>query len=190
MKFYFTIIILSLLAVGTVKAQHINLGIKGGLNVYNIDGNSQYKSKAGLNLGVLGHIHLTDKFALQPELYYSSQGAKTENPDININLNYLNVPVLFQYMFDNGFRIQAGPQLGFLASAKTKSGDVTVDVSDAYKGIDFGLGFGGSYVDPATGFGIDARYNHGLSKINESGSAELKNRGFQLGVFYLFKHKN
>ncbi len=39
-----------------------------------------------------------------------------------INLNYVNVPVLVQYMFDNGFRLQTGPQAWFPAAANTKVG--------------------------------------------------------------------
>jgi hypothetical protein len=45
------------------------------------------------------------------------------------------------------------------------------------------------YVHTASGFGVDARYNLGLSNINESDAVKSTNRGVQVGVFYLFKHK-
>ncbi|MFT4833011.1 MAG: hypothetical protein ACI815_002675 [Psychroserpens sp.] len=45
-------------------------------------------------------------------------------------------------------------------------------------------------MDPASGFGVDARYNYGISNINEDDSSKAYNRGFQVGVFYLFKHKS
>ncbi|MCL6261578.1 PorT family protein [Aquiflexum sp. TKW24L] len=189
MKFYFIGFMMAFIMSSNVFAQHTNLGIKGGLNVYNIEGSSQYSSKAGLNLGLLGHIHLTDQFALQPEILYSGQGAKIGN-NTNLNLDYINVPVLLQYMFDNGFRVQAGPQLGFLVAAKNKTGNTTVNVKDNFESIDVGLGLGVSYVNTATGFGVDARYKHGLSNISSLNNTDLKNRGFQLGVFYLFGHKN
>jgi hypothetical protein len=186
-------IVSMILMTGTVSGQeHANIGIKGGLNVYNIDmGNgSNYDSKLGLNLGLLGHIHLTGQFALQPELVFSGQGAKfSRGSDTNLNLNYLNVPVLLQYMFDNGFRLQAGPQVGFLLSANQKSDNSTTDIKGNYKSIDFGIGLGGSYVHVPTGFGVDLRYNLGLSNINENTALVSNNRGFQLGVFYLFGHK-
>jgi hypothetical protein len=44
------------------------------------------------------------------------------------------------------------------------------------------------YVSPS-GFGVDARYHLGLSNIREDDNNKAMNRGFQLGVFYLFKHE-
>ena len=189
MKFHLIGLLCAIMMTSTLQAQHVNIGVKGGLNIYNITG-SNFDQKVGAHVGLLGHIHLTDNFGLQPEIYYSMQGAKFANSDNSFNLGYINVPVLLQYMFDNGFRIQAGPQLGLLASAKSVLGDTKVDVKDDFKNIDLGLGIGASYVHPPSGFGVDARYNLGLSNISENASNDYKNRGFQLGVFYLFKHKN
>ncbi len=198
MKLHLSVALAAILIAGTVSAQSVNVGIKGGLNVYNINndnGVSNYDTKPGFNLGVLGHIHLARQIALQPEVVFSTQGAKFKNQqgvDTKINLNYVNVPVLVQYMFDNGFRLQAGPQVGFLASAKRKTGSVEVNTKDNYKSIDFGLSAGVGYVHPPTGFGVDARYNLGLSDINDNNPTNITstNRGVQLGVFYLFNHKN
>jgi hypothetical protein len=174
----------------TVSAQHVNIGVKGGLNFYDINsntgGNTDYK--AGFNLGLLGHIHLTGNFGLQPEIYYSLQGAKSGNT--NINLGYMNIPVLVQYMFNNGFRLQAGPQLGFLLSAKSKTSGANTDIKDNYKTIEVGLSFGGSYVHPPTGFGVDLRFNRGLTNISDINNVTATNQGIQLGVFYLFNHRS
>jgi hypothetical protein len=93
-------------------------------------------------------------------------------------------------MFDNGFRLEAGPQLGFLIGAKNEVGDVEVDVKDNFKTVDFAVTAGASYVHVPSGFGVNARYNLGISKINENGANDMTNRGFQVGVFYLFQHKN
>ncbi len=180
-----------LLMSTAVMAQdhHSNIGVKGGLNLSNINGNGKADLKPGLHLGLLTHIHLTDQFAFQPEIMYSAQGTKFGGSDNSLNLDYINIPLLFQYMFDNGFRLQAGPQVGFLVNAKTKSANTTVNVKDAYNSLDLGLSIGGSYVFVDTGFGLDARYNHGLSNIYDSNTLNATNRGFQLGVFYLFGHK-
>ena len=160
---------------GNAPAGHVTLGIKGGLNFYNIhnDNSTSYDQMTGYHLGLLGHIHHDSQWALQPELLYSAQGAK------NHNLGYINIPVLIQYMFDNGFRIQAGPQLGFLVSS-----DDDID----YNPVDFALSVGVSYVVPSTGFGVDLRYNHGLNDINKSSDVKATNRGIQFGLFYLFGH--
>ena len=191
MKYYLLALLLSVLisSAATAQHQHPNIGIKGGLNLYNIDGNGKSDLKTGLHLGLLSHIHLAKDFAFQPEILYSAQGTKNGGSDNSLNLDYINIPLLFQYMFDNGFRIQAGPQVGFLVNAKTKSGNTTVNVKDGYNSLDLGLSIGGSYVFVDTGFGLDARYNHGLSNIYDSNTLNATNRGFQLGIFYLFGHK-
>jgi hypothetical protein len=193
MKFFATVAMAAMLFTTSASAQHVNIGIKGGLNVYNInnDNNSGYDAKVGFNVGLLGHIHLAKQLAFQPEIVYSAQGAKSKTlgTETKLNLDYINVPMLIQYMFDNGFRLQAGPQVGFLVSAKAKVGDTKIDVKDDLKKVDFGIGAGLGYVDPKSGFGIDARYNLGLSNINENSSPKSYNRGLQVGVFYLFNHK-
>ena len=105
---------LSLFLILTAKAQEVHFGLKGGLNIAQLhfdDNQISSDSKIGLHLGVLAHIHASKKWAVQPELLYSLEGAqKVGNSATNYNLNYLNVPVLLQYMFDNGFRLEGGPQ--------------------------------------------------------------------------------
>ncbi len=193
MKLITTTVLFVFLMAGVATAQHANIGIKGGLNAYTVsnDNNSDNDFKLGFNLGLLGHFHITDQFALQPEIVFSTQGAKfTEaGTDFNLNLNYINIPVLLQYMFDNGFRLQAGPQVGILASANLEANNNSLDVSEDFESLDLGLSVGFSYVNPESNFGYDLRYNHGLSNINASNNVNAYNRGIQLGVFYLFNHK-
>ncbi len=192
MKFYLSVATAAILITGTANAQHANIGIKAGLNLYTIKSdNTDFSTKAGFHAGLIGHIHMTKQFALQPEIVYSAEGGKYKNAGVetSIKLDYINVPVIFQYMFDNGFRLQAGPQVGFLINAKSEANKITTDIKDNLKSIDFALGAGVGYVDPSSGFGIDARYNVGLSNINDNSSVKSTNNGFQAGVFYLFKHK-
>ncbi len=190
MKVYF-LAVAAVFMMSSLQAQNVNIGIKGGLNTYTLssDIDNGLDSKIGFHLGLLGHIHITDQFGLQPELVFSLQGARNKDADVNLNLGYLNVPVMFQYMFDNGFRLEAGPQIGFLINAKSKDGSNEVDVKDDFKSVDFGVGLGVSYVHPPTSFGVGARYNLGVSDISEAGF-NTSNRGLQLSVFYLFKHRS
>ncbi|MEY4929497.1 MAG: hypothetical protein RI909_221 [Bacteroidota bacterium] len=192
MKHYLIGVIAAMMITGTAMAQHNNFGIKGGLNAYNVysDDNSSADTKMGYHFGLISHIHLGNQFAIQPELIYSTQGSQYTigSTTAKLNLNYVNVPLLFQYMFDNGFRLMAGPQLGFLVSAKTEIDNTKTDVKDNLKKMEVAFGIGASYVHPPSGFGVDARYNFGLTNINDVGSVNSYNRGLQVGVFYLFKH--
>jgi hypothetical protein len=196
MKFLVGLIAATLLT-GMASAQHgntpegkMNFGIKGGLNVYTINNedNTGYDSRVGIHFGVFGHVHVKPHFALQPELVYSSQGATYTNDNGDMyyyHLDYINVPVQFQYMFHNGLRLQAGPQLGILVSAKSILNNSSTDLNDT-KPFDIALSVGASYVIPSTGFGMDARYNLGLNNINKNSGPSSTNRGLQLGIFYIF----
>jgi hypothetical protein len=186
-----TIAVLSCI-VYKAKAQNTEFGLKGGLNVADLHSTAtnNMNARASVYFGGLAHIHLNKYWAVQPELDYSCQGAKqnTDGGEITRRLNYVNIPVLLQYMFDNGFRLQTGPQLGLLASAKLKSGGTITDIKNNYTTGDFSWSFGGGYLFPS-GLGIDARYNLGINNINNTNSAEkLQNRVFQAGLFYQFKH--
>ncbi len=175
-----------------IKAQtHVELGLKGGLNVATLStaaSNNNIDPRISANLGGLAHIHITKEFAVQPEFLFSGQGAKQtiSNVEYKTNLNYIQIPVLLQYLIGTGFRLETGPQLGFLVSAKNKAGDVMVDIKNRYKKTDVAWVFGAGYLT-SSGFGIDARYNLGLAKINDNNEAKVANRVFAIGVFYQFK---
>ena len=189
MKKLFCIVSAFVLFVSIVSAQETHFGLKAGVNIAsaNVSPGSDYDSKAGLHVGGLAHIHLSKNFALQPEVVYSMQGGKVD--DTKLKLNYINIPLLVQYMTDNGFRLQTGPQLGLLLSAKTEVGDVEVDRKDNFTSTDFSWAFGAGYLFPE-GFGLDARYNLGISDVWDGSSAKIKNSVFQFGVFYQFMHQN
>jgi hypothetical protein len=173
----------------TLFAQNATFGLKGGLNVSTLSNTngSDYGSKPGLHAGLLAHVHLSPTVAIQPEVMYSSQGTKytAGTTEHVLGLDYVNIPVQFQYMFSNGFRLQTGPQVGFLVNVKDKVNDVETGnfSSDDFKSVDFAWSAGLGYLTPS-GLGVDARYNFGLSNINDAGGNRLRNNVFQVGLFY------
>lgn len=92
-------------------------------------------------------------------------------------------------MFNNGFRLEAGPQVGFLISAKSDGENSSINVKDNFKTVEFGVGLGAGYIKPSSGLGVGFRYNAGLSNINENSTFKSTNSGFQLSLFYQLKHK-
>lgn len=180
----------ALLCLGglVVKPQSTDIGIKGGLNVANlkIEDFDDAETIMSFYAGLLAHIHVTDNIAVQPELFFSGQGAKTtiSGTEFKTKLGYLNMPVLLQFMFGEGFRVQTGPQVGYLLSAKAKNGG-EVDIKDDFKKVDFSWPIGASYVT-GSGFGIDARYVFGISNVSEESTQKVMNRVFSVGIFYQF----
>jgi len=171
---------------------HAEFGIKGGLNIANlhVENSTNQDAKASFYLGGLAHIHVTKFFAVQPEIMYSGQGFNQTIDDTKYRarLSYINMPVLAQFMFGDGFRLESGPQLGVLAAARQKAGSSSTDVKDLYKPLDFSWVFGLGYVTPS-GFGVDARYNLGINNINDVSANKVNNRVFAAGVFYQFGTK-
>lgn len=173
-----------------VHAQKINIGLKGGLNLASIadsENEDDVSSRLGYHAGLFFNIPVSPQIAIQPEAVYSSQGAKYDlgvGDDLELALNYINIPVMVQAMVGRGFYAQAGPQLGILTSVSDKVGSTSIgSVSkDDFKTTDVSLGFGIGYKG-GSGFGLDARYNLGLTNINNSGqSANIKNNVLQVGL--------
>ena len=190
-----------LIAAGIpLKAQsdiHTNFGIKAGAQASKLGQPSiNWDSKYRWHAGFLAHLHISKHFAIQPELIYSAQGAEhiTTTTDTQIELNYLNVPIVFQYMTGSGFRFQGGPQIGILLNAERSiNGGTENDIKNSITKADLGLLAGISYVTKL-GLGFDARYVYGLTDIakedNTAGlGSDINNLVIQVGVFYQFKHK-
>jgi hypothetical protein len=183
----------SILIGAAVFAQAPVWGIKGGLNFATWNPANKalqdvIDPRIGFHLGIISHNHLSHKIAIQPELQFSSQGTERDNGnnDYEYRMSYINVPVMFQYMFNNGFRVEAGPYVGLLVGAKDVYEDGTSnDAKDDYKTVDAGLGVGLNYLT-YSGFGIGGRYNFGLTNINDRIGQKIQNRVFQLSAFYMF----
>ncbi len=179
----------AIIAANFAIAQSVHFGLKGGLNLSNLtyNGAEALDYKVGFHAGAVAHIHISRRFALQPELTYSNQGGERtfNNTDIKANLNYINIPLLAQYMFGKGFRLETGPQLGFLVGAKQKVNNNETNIKGNYKSTDFSWAFGVGYVG-RQGIGFDARWLVGASNINDVPNLPATyNNNFQLGLFYM-----
>jgi hypothetical protein len=187
-----TLFIIGLGFAHTTLAQvQFALGVKGGPNFANLDVSSSvgdnYKNRTGFHGGAFALFKFT-KVGVQPELIFSKQGSNFQfnSVDREENFDYINIPIILKLYTVAGINLQAGPQFGFLSGGQVKetiSGITTVqDAKDFYKGSDFSLALGLGW-DLPFGLTLDARYNLGLSKINEGSNApESKNQVFQVSA--------
>lgn len=183
MKNFLLLAVLTVLGFLNVNAQEIKFGAKGGLNFANISGDNTkgIDVVTSFNFGVVSEIPISDKFSFQPEIMYSGQGYSFD--DNTVALSYLNIPLMGKYYVTKGLSLEAGPQIGFLLAAKNEK----TNVKDSFNTVDFGVNFGLGYkLDNGLNFG--ARYNLGLTDINnvEGSSSKNKNSVFQLSVGYFF----
>ncbi|HWS61070.1 MAG TPA: porin family protein [Flavobacterium sp.] len=187
------------LVFGFIYAQKAQFGAKVALNVATLTGDVENPSSyIGWQIGGFAEFKISEKFAIQPELMYSAQGGKESyneegfNADTTIKLGYINIPIMAKYYVAKSFSLEAGPQIGFLISAKGEleagGESVEVDIKDDVESVDFGLNLGAGY-DFTEKFSAGLRYNFGLSDISkdiDGESYDVKNGVFSLSVGYKF----
>lgn len=183
----------------------VRFGVKAGMNVSSLSKDAALEdqgSKIGFNAGVFATIPVATSFNIQPEVLYSQYGDKYDEVYLGNrysrarHLDYITVPVMFQYNFVPNFYVEAGPEFGFLVSAKNKfkneTNNNTLNQSANYKDdlntFNFGLGLGAGYYF-TDNIGITARYVAGLSDIAKNRPANgdaVRNNVFQVGLAFKF----
>lgn len=181
-------------------------GIKAGMNVSSLSTDSQLSdqgSKIGFNAGLFMNAPLAENFSIQPELLYSQMGDKYDQTIAGTtyarsrHIDYVTLPVMFQYNATPNFYLEAGPEFGLMVNAKNKftneSENNTITESGDYKdrlnNFNFGVGLGaGYYFTPQ--IGLTARYVAGFTDIynsdNNGSDDSVKNNVFQVGLAYKF----
>ncbi|WP_281631848.1 porin family protein [Flavobacterium luteolum] len=168
---------------GMLHAQDNNVntefGVKGGFNMSNLydsgdnvdDNNVLY----GFNAGVYATLPISDFVAIQPELLFTTKGAKLEynnafaSGDAKFRLNYIELPLLVRVNVTKNFNIHAGGYASYLVSSKV-SGNGTVDFdqdidTDDLNKFDAGLSAGvGVDFNPIS---VGLRYNYGLTTVGK-----------------------
>lgn len=181
------VVAISLLAPAALLAQ-TTFGLRNGVaastlsakgDLYN-DNNVTFSYTAG----VFSTIQFNKLLAIQPELNYVRKGRNSETTELNTTtetdflIDYLQVPVLFQYRNDqllnksgSVFYIHAGPYAAFVLNTKTKISDnnenaAEVETDDS-KNTDWGATMGIGFQTPVFKQDIcfDLRYDMGLSEI-------------------------
>ncbi|WP_340066707.1 porin family protein [Ascidiimonas aurantiaca] len=177
MKKLFFVAVFAAGFVFTSQAQDISLGAKAGVNFASLNGDDSdgFDGRTNFHLGAILEVKFSEKFAFQPELLYSAQGASVS--DIDIKLDYINLPLMLKFFVAEGLSLEAGPQIGFVINDELVGEDIDAE------SIDFGANFGLGYrLD--NGFYFQGRYNLGLTDTFDGG--DLQNGVFQLSVGYFF----
>ena len=192
--------------------ESLQIGARAGYNYSTLTGDLakdlDLKGMSGYHVGLFVEVPVTDRFSIQPEVIYSTQGAKMDTSinlpvvgkiggDTKFKTQNINVPVLAKFYVIDGLSIQAGPQIGFLTDSKVEfNGKESDSFKDAISKVNFGAVVGAGYKLPM-GFTVDARYNFGLTNVldkdndsvknlNVSDSNNFKNGVLSIGVGYQF----
>lgn len=176
------ILIFAFLVLGLTQsnAQMLNFGVKAGANFASLDGDGLegLETYTSFHFGALLELKVFENFSLQPELLYSSQGAKVNSEAVDdINFNYVTVPVLAKfYLISNRLSLEAGPQFSFL---------INDNVGDQFESESFDFAaVGGLGLNITDNIFVQARYVAGLTEASKD--AEVKNRVIQVSLGYRF----
>ncbi|MEI6696864.1 MAG: porin family protein [Bacteroidota bacterium] len=124
MKARFILIFIFLCSTLFVNAQYFNAGIKLGVVGSQVDGDTYGGyDKLGLDIGLFVNYQLSMRTALQLEMEYIQKGSshtpnveKGDYIEYKMQINYLQLPVLFQYKLSQNFSAEMGPAFGLLLS--------------------------------------------------------------------------
>lgn len=188
MKILFIILVATIVSANINAQKNVTLGIKGGMNISMLN----YKDvvddtkdpRISFHAGGLAHVHLNKSWALQPEVLASKEGFNDNTSIQKWRILYLNFPVMLQYMFANGFRVEAGPEFGFRISAQVANGADYVNATTAFNQLNFSGAAGISYLSKYN-VGIGARYTRGFTDITQGSFNYVSTEVVQLGLFYM-----
>ena len=180
------------LLISQAMMAQFHAGIKGGANIYKIDGESfKDQFRYGYHLGGFAEIGLGNKLGLQPEVLWNQVSTSVDSnykhvyqnvfnsEQSTVKLNYLSIPILLNYkLIGNFLSLQAGPQFGILIDqGKT----VLQNGGDAFKRGDFAM-LAGAQIK-LSAIRLTGRYVIGLNNINDIDNQEKwKSQGFQVSL--------
>jgi hypothetical protein len=170
-----------------------SFGIRAGLLLANLEYNSDIfneDNRTGVDIALVYQAKLNGGLAIQPEVHFSQMGNKLKVADIKTTLNYIQVPVLFQYDLLNsadGIDIypMVGPYVGVALSGD--DGVTDFDFENDLDRLDYGFHLGAGIDFRLGEFGLyaDLRYVMGLANIvhnDNNTNLEIKNQGINIGV--------
>ena len=182
--------VLLIAAVGLLYCSGVNgqtaVGVKGGVNISDIS-EGGYHPRVSAHGGVFVHRTINKYFCIQPEVLFSGEGQRFMYNSIEHTwaINYIQIPLMFQVYPVSAFYIEAGPQLGFMISAKdklsanenTSHANIKANFATAQFAIAAGLGV--KVTDRVSVYG---RYNFGLTDVYSYDATPQHSNVAQFGV--------
>ncbi|PSK97933.1 porin family protein [Cecembia rubra] len=169
-------LLLCLIVSSEVFAQ---FGVRAGANISNFQG-FDYESRIGMHLGAYYDLDLNSGFSIEPGLFFSQKGFKSNNLEIKENVNYIDIPVLVRYHFEDIFNVFAGPQGSLTLSRNYSEGNFSSKDKNILRGYDFAAVLGAGIKLPYD-MNFQLSYDFGLLNLNYF-DQNVKNRAFKISV--------
>lgn len=226
-----TILLVFLMSAGISYGQGTEIGILAGGNfstfsgdtnelgnqVVGQQGSSDFSRRFGGRIGGFLRFEVTDGFAVRPEVTYSQKGTRYEGSsstvlngqsvtfefDVVSRYDYLDIPVLGEYTFQNTSAVSpyvfAGPSVGFSVSSESEvnatarsggqSNSETQTEDEDIESTDFGAVIGGG-ISYSVGSGnsllLDVRFNPSFTSLDPDTDLDTQNQAITVNVGYSF----
>lgn len=180
-----SILLLSIITL-QINAQSFSFIPKVGYNAAHISGlPNEAKTKHGISIGLSAEYRLLQPVAIESGIYYSMQGTTMAYEygkellilDLDLDNDYINIPIFIKGYIFKGLYIYGGPQIGVLINSKLNisekisfldlvewTNDDSYHIADYQNQIDFSGVIGVGYLFDI-GLLISANYNVGINKL-------------------------
>jgi hypothetical protein len=203
-KLFSVIGLIILVLTSNAQGRKISFGVAAGIDVANMtfkanESNGDSHS-ANSRIGFKGYlfcdIPISELFSIQSELGYDGLGFKENkgfvsptDPGSTVQLNYATLSILPKIKIKGtGLSFFLGPSFGLLLSSSVSNVVGTTSGSSFYKSTDVFGAVGAEYY-LGNGFGISARYMHGLTDISKDTyvDEQIHNSAFGFVLAYKFR---
>jgi len=191
-KLMLSLSLLMLVSAYSFAQGGFRLGIKAGANMTKLSGQSFDDGfDLGYQVGAFSEIDFGKRIGIQPEVLFSQVNTKKAsgfnsiynnladpNATSDIQLKYLQIPILLRYNVGNFVTLNLGPQF----SVKIDDNEnLFRNGENAFKNGDFAM-VGGAQLNLKR-FRVYGRYNVGLNNLNDiDNKDEWKSQQLQLGL--------
>lgn len=152
-KIMIFMMILSFVFIGTLPAEGLGFGVKGGLNMAKFTGDDAKidmeelgqedpKSVFGPTIGGFVTYAINEKLGVRAELLYTTKGSKYDlsysesdegysfsmDGSVKMKMNWIDIPILAVYSVANNISVFAGPFIEFYLGGELES-DLTMSFS-------------------------------------------------------------
>jgi len=170
------LIIIAVVAIHTARSQEFSGGAFFGIVGSEVDGDTLGGlNKVGMAGGFFTNLQFAEKMYVQMELSYVQKGSqknadydKSDFGSFKIKTDYIEIPVLFQFMPSNWLKFEIGPSISFLVVGKE-----FVDGYENTPAVDFRPvtynAIVGASANPLPNLAFNIRFNTSINTIREGG---------------------
>jgi len=177
-----------------IAAQAQEIGAKAGINLANIrstfDGDSESGDMAfDFHIGGYAEFEISELVSFQPEILYSREGSSDSESfeeKVRLQVNLIQVPVIFKFHVAEGFNLQIGPQTGFVVAKKFRADGSSVNIEEGFNTVVFGA-VGGAGIEVNENIEIGGRYNLGISDLLDDDDSDFKTTGNVIQVYFSYR---